>query len=81
MRIIAGKLKQEYSDVYMHTHLSENQDEVSWVKSLFPTHSHYVDVYHHYGLAKENKRGIVLSCIALSYKFIIIDKLCMLGAE
>lgn len=47
---MAGKLKAEYPAVYLHTHLSENHDEVEWVKSLFPEHENYLAVYHYYGL-------------------------------
>lgn len=48
---LAGKLKAEYPDVYVHTHLSENKNEIEWVKSLFPERKGYFDVYEHYGLA------------------------------
>ncbi|MCL6262472.1 guanine deaminase [Craterilacuibacter sp. RT1T] len=47
---MAQKLKQEFPDVYVHTHLSENLGEVEWVKSLFPERSGYLDVYDHYQL-------------------------------
>lgn len=47
---LAGKLKSEYPDVYVQTHLSENKDEIEWVKSLFPEREGYLDVYDHYGL-------------------------------
>ena len=45
----AGDLLTEYPDVFMHTHLSENIDEVSWVQELFPESEGYLDVYdrHH----------------------------------
>ena len=33
---LAGKLLSEYPDVYLHTHISENLQEIEWVKSLFP---------------------------------------------
>jgi len=46
----AGKLKEEYPDVFVHTHLSENKGEIEWVKSLFPERAGYLDVYDHYGL-------------------------------
>ena len=46
----AGRLLREHPGVYLHTHLSENQDEVKWVKSLFPTADHYLDVYDQAGL-------------------------------
>ena len=41
----AGELLQEFPDVYLHTHLSENIDEVEWVKQLFPENKNYLDVY------------------------------------
>ncbi|ATG72725.1 guanine deaminase [Zobellella denitrificans] len=47
---LAGKLLAEYDDVYMQTHLSENQQEIEWVKSLFPEQKGYLDVYDHFGL-------------------------------
>ena len=46
----AGQLKAEYPDVWVHTHLSENLNEIAWVKSLFPERTGYLDVYDHYGL-------------------------------
>lgn len=46
----AQRLLQEYPDVYMHTHLSENQKECEWVKSLFPERKNYLDVYDYYEL-------------------------------
>lgn len=47
---MVGKLLQEYPSVYMHTHLSENKQEIEWVKSLFPEQEGYLDVYDHQGL-------------------------------
>lgn len=47
---MAGKLLEEYPDVYLHTHLSENKNEIAWVKELFPERNGYLDVYDHYGL-------------------------------
>nr|WP_233268308.1 guanine deaminase [Pantoea sp. BAV 3049] len=47
---IAGKLLKEFPDVYLHTHLAENNQEVAWVKKLFPWSRSYLDVYDHYGL-------------------------------
>ncbi|GAA4494546.1 guanine deaminase [Pseudaeromonas paramecii] len=46
----AGKLFHETPELYLHTHLSENQNEIAWVKSLFPEREGYLDVYDHYGL-------------------------------
>ncbi|WP_324731061.1 guanine deaminase [Pseudomonas paeninsulae] len=47
---LAGRLFQEYPDLYMHTHLSENRQEIEWVKELFPERSGYLDVYDHFKL-------------------------------
>lgn len=41
----AGALLREYPDVYLHTHLAENQQEIEWVQSLFPDSEGYLDVY------------------------------------
>jgi len=41
----AGELLKEYPDVYMHTHLSENKNEIAWVADLFPESKGYLDVY------------------------------------
>lgn len=47
---LAGKLLNEYPNLYMHTHLSENLQEIEWVKALFPARNGYLDVYDHYQL-------------------------------
>ncbi|MGP0174160.1 guanine deaminase [Pseudomonas sp. NCHU5208] len=47
---LAGKLLCEYPNLYLHTHLSENRQEIEWVKALFPERQGYLDVYHHHGL-------------------------------
>ena len=41
----AGELLKEFPDVYLHTHLSENKDEIAWVSELFPDSEGYLDVY------------------------------------
>ena len=46
----AGALWREYPDCYMQTHVSENLDEIAWVRDLFPARKNYTDVYHHAGL-------------------------------
>lgn len=46
----AGQLLREFPDVYLQTHLSENEHEVSWVQELFPDAEHYLQVYDQYGL-------------------------------
>ncbi|MFV9682777.1 guanine deaminase [Pseudomonas sp. NY15367] len=47
---LAGKLLQEYPNLYMHTHLSENRKEIEWVKELFLERKGYLDVYDHHKL-------------------------------
>ena len=51
------KLLDEYEDVYMHTHVSENVDECAWVKELFPESKDYVGVYEDAGLLR--KRSVL----------------------
>ena len=50
---LAGKLLAEFPDVYLHTHLSENVNEVQFVAELFPNSKGYLDVYDQAGLVKE----------------------------
>lgn len=50
---LAGQLLKDYPDVHLHTHLSENVDEVAWVQSLFPHRKGYLDVYDQAGLVGE----------------------------
>ncbi|HEX8594243.1 MAG TPA: guanine deaminase [Pseudomonas sp.] len=50
---LAGQLLTEYPDLYMQTHISENLQEVEWVKALFPERSGYLDVYDHFKLLGE----------------------------
>ena len=49
----AARLLEEFPDVYLHTHLSENVDEVAWIQSLFPHCKGYVDVYDQAGLVTD----------------------------
>lgn len=50
---IVAKLLQEFPDVYLQTHLSENKKEVAWVAELFPESQGYLDVYDRAGLVGE----------------------------
>ncbi|MFJ4145121.1 guanine deaminase [Pseudomonas sp. NPDC089734] len=50
---LAGKLLGEYPDLYMQTHISENLQEIEWVKALFPERKNYLDVYDHFKLLGE----------------------------
>jgi len=59
----AGKLKKKYPSTYVHTHLSENRNEIKWVKSLFPKLKSYLDVYDNYGLV--GKKSVFAHAIYL----------------
>ncbi len=60
----AGKLLDEFPDVYLHTHLSENQKEIELTAELFPDSADYLNVYEQFGLLTE--RSIFAHCIHLS---------------
>lgn len=45
-----GALWAEHPDCLMQTHLSEQTDEITWVKSLFPDARDYLDTYEAHGL-------------------------------
>ncbi|WP_075182086.1 guanine deaminase [Pantoea sp. 1.19] len=57
------QLRAEFPDVWVHTHLSENPEEVAWVRELFPERQGYLDVYHHYGLT--GRRSVFAHAIHL----------------
>ena len=45
-----GALWAEHPDCLMQTHLSEQTDEIAWVKGLFPEARDYLDTYEAHGL-------------------------------
>ncbi len=45
-----GALWGEHPDCLMQTHLSEQVDEIEWVRTLFPEARDYLDTYEAYGL-------------------------------
>lgn len=47
-----GALWGENPSCLMQTHLSEQTDEIAWVKSLFPTARDYLDTYESHGLLR-----------------------------
>lgn len=49
-----GALWAEYPDCLMQTHLSEQTDEIAWVKSLYPEARDYLDTYEAHGLLGPN---------------------------
>ncbi|MEO1147154.1 MAG: guanine deaminase [Cyanobacteria bacterium J06638_22] len=61
---LAGKLKAEFPDVYIHTHLSENAKEIELTAELFPDCKDYLNVYEQFGLVGD--RSIFAHCIHLS---------------
>jgi guanine deaminase len=67
----AGRLASEYPDVWIHTHLSENHDEVAAVADLFPDSRSYLDVYDQNGLLRE--RAVFAHCLHLDNE----DRECM----
>lgn len=59
----AGQLLLEYPDVYLHTHLSENQNEIAFTKELFPEAKNYLGVYKQANLL--TKKSVFAHCIHL----------------
>jgi guanine deaminase len=49
-----GALWAAHPDCLMQTHLSEQVDEIAWVKSLFPSARDYLDTYEAFGLLGPN---------------------------
>lgn len=43
-------LAEEFPDLHIQTHLSENHDEIRYTCELFPDARDYTDIYAHYGL-------------------------------
>ncbi|WP_313688222.1 guanine deaminase [Pantoea sp.] len=58
-----SQLRAEFPDTWLHTHLSENPQEIAWVKELFPDHDGYLDVYHQHQLT--GKRSVFAHCLHL----------------
>jgi guanine deaminase len=48
-----GALWREYPGCLMQTHLSEQPDEIAWVRDLFPQSRDYLDTYEAQGLLRE----------------------------
>ena len=48
-----GALWRENPDCLMQTHLSEQHDEIAWVRDLFPQARDYLDTYEAQGLLRE----------------------------
>ena len=49
-----GALWAEYPDCLMQTHLSEQLEEINWMRGLFPQARDYLDTYEAFGLLGKN---------------------------
>lgn len=61
---LAGELHKRYPDTWIQSHISENLDEIRWVKEVHPHISDYLDAYERYGLV--NDRSVFAHCIHLT---------------
>ena len=57
----AGRLAAEYPEVWVHTHLAENHEEVEEIARQFPESRSYLDVYERFGLLRE--RSVFAHCL------------------
>lgn len=57
----AGDLAAQYPDVWIQSHVAENQDEIAWARQLFPQSRSYLATYDDFGLMR--KRAIYAHCI------------------
>ena len=57
----AGRLANEHPDVWVHTHLAENHEEIEDVAQQFPDSRSYLDVYDRFGLLRE--RSVFAHCL------------------
>ena len=60
---VAQQLVNEFTDIYLQSHVAESPGEVEWVKELFPWSRSYLDVYDHFGLLGD--RSVYAHCIYL----------------
>jgi guanine deaminase len=60
---VAGELARAWPDIYIQTHVAENQDECRWALDLFPGARSYLDVYDRHGLLRP--RAVYGHCIWL----------------
>ncbi len=61
---LAGRLVSDHPGVKLHTHLSENLDELAAVKRAFPDCADYFAVYEKFGLA--TPQSVFAHCLHLS---------------
>lgn len=72
-----GALWAEHPECLMQTHLSEQTDELAWVRELFPSARDYLDTYETFGLLGE--RGLYGHAIHLEPRE--MDRLAEVGAS
>jgi guanine deaminase len=58
---MAGEVAAAHPDVLIHTHMSENLEEIARVGELFPDHRDYLDVYARHGLV--TPRSVFAHCV------------------
>jgi guanine deaminase len=58
---MAGEVAAAHPDLLIHTHMSENPEEIARVGELFPNHRDYLDVYAHHGLV--TPRSVFAHCV------------------
>lgn len=58
---MAGELVAAHADILVHTHLSENAEEIARVSQLFPDARDYLDVYARHGLV--GSRSVFAHCV------------------
>ncbi|MBV6272733.1 guanine deaminase [Alcaligenaceae bacterium CGII-47] len=58
-----GELARQYQDVFIQSHVAENEDEVKWAAALFPDARSYLDIYDQYGLLRP--RAVYGHCVWL----------------
>ena len=57
----AGRLAAEFPDVWMHTHLAENREEIEEIARLYPDSRSYLDVYDRFGLLRQ--KSVFAHCL------------------
>ncbi len=62
----AGRLAGEYPDVWVHTHLAENTEEVDQIAKQFAWSRSYLDVYDRFDLLR--RRSVFAHCLYLDEK-------------
>ncbi len=59
-----GELAAKYSDVWIQSHVSENEAEIAWVRELYPQDASYLGVYERFGLLRD--KSVYAHCIHFS---------------